>query len=274
MIAPQLNASAVLSRNNVNITGDGETPVMLAHGFGCDQTMWRFLSPSLSDSHKLVQFDYTGCGKSDVSYYNRERYSDLHGYAEDLIEICEALNLESVNFVGHSVSSIIGLLAANKRPELFASIVMVCPSPCFLNIPPDYQGGFDREDLEELINLMDKNYVGWANYLAPLVMGATNGDEMVRELADSFCSTDPTYLKPFAKATFFSDHRADLKQCRIPCLILQSANDSLADVSIGEYMASLMPSAEIQVIDANGHCLHMTDPSAVAQNFHSFISQK
>lgn len=264
-------AHSVLERNNVNVSGEGSRTFLLAHGFGCDQTMWRFLEPHIKNDARLVLFDYTGCGRSDVTQFDSTRYSDLHGYAEDVIEICDALDLKEVCFVGHSVSAIIGMLASIKRPELFSSLVLVCPSPCFLNFPPHYEGGFERADLEELINLMDKNHVGWANYLAPVVMGATNGEAMVTELTDSFCSTDPTYLKPFALATFFSDHREDLRKCPIPSLILQSANDALASQQIGEYVHKNIPNSRLVLLEANGHCLHMTHPVEVSHEIYNFL---
>lgn len=269
-----MNVSAghpILERNNVRVQGEGSRTFLLAHGFGCDQTMWRFLIPHIAEESQLVLFDYTGCGRSDVTQFDSIRYSDLNGYAQDVIEICEALQLNGVCFVGHSVSATIGMLAAIKRPDLFSSLVLVCPSPCFLNIPPDYEGGFERADLEELINLMDKNHVGWANYLAPVVMGETNGETMVTELSDSFCSTDPTYLKPFAVATFFSDHRDDLTKCTTRCLIIQSAADALASQRIGEYVHQNLPNSELALIDANGHCLHMTHPMEVAENIFEFL---
>ena len=260
----------ILKRNNVKVVGSGKNVAMLAHGFGCDQTMWRFLQPYLDNDFQIILFDYTGCGQSDASFFDREKYQTLSGYACDVIEICDALKVDSVVYFGHSVSSIIGTLAAVKRPDLFAELVMVCPSPCFLNFPPEYHGGFDKADLEELINLMDKNHVGWANYLAPLVIGENHPEEMTVVLADSFCSTDPMYLKPFAKATFFSDHRADLASCFVPSLVLQSANDSLADQSIGEFMVKQLPNGVLKVIEANGHCLHMTNPESVYNAFKYF----
>ncbi|HSG61540.1 MAG TPA: alpha/beta hydrolase [Pseudomonadales bacterium] len=266
----RLKTDPVLMRNNVNIIGKGKHVAVLAHGFGCDQTMWRFMQPYLENDFRIVLFDYTGCGQSDVSHFDRERYSSLQGYAKDLTEVCDALGIESAVFFGHSVSATIGVIAACQRPELFAEMVLICPSPCFLNFPPDYQGGFEQEDLEELINLMDKNHVGWANYLAPLVIGENPQQEMTTLLANSFCSTDPMFLKPFARATFFSDHRKDLAACHIPCLVIQSANDSLASERIGKYMVEHLHTAVLKVIDANGHCLHMTHPEQVVKAFRHF----
>jgi sigma-B regulation protein RsbQ len=261
----------IKKRNNVKVIGHGQTTIMLAHGFGCDQNMWRFMSPLLENDYQLVLFDYVGCGQSDYSKFDIQRYSTLDGYAQDIIEICEELKLQEIIFIGHSVSSIIGMHAAIQSPTLFSKLVMVCPSPCFLNFPPDYFGGFEREDLEELISLMDKNYIGWAHYLAPLVMGQKNQPEFIEELETSFCSTDPNYAKPFAKATFFSDDRLALKKLTLPSLILQSSDDNLASIEVGRYMNKHLQHSKFEIIDSHGHCLHMTDPHEVVDAVLGFI---
>jgi sigma-B regulation protein RsbQ len=261
----------IINRNNVNIIGDGEQTLLLAHGFGCDQNMWRFLTPELSKHYKVVLFDFVGSGKSDITKYDLTKYSQLEGYAQDIIDICDALALEDAILVGHSVGSIIALLASIEKPALFSKIAMVCPSPCFLNFPPDYYGGFEEEDLKELLNLMDKNYIGWADYLAPLVMGVNHTSDLIGELRDSFCSTDPVIAKNFAKATFFSDHRAILAKANHPTLIFQSEEDSLAAPSIGEYMHSKLPNNSLHIIKAEGHCLHMTNPEEVLKYLIEFI---
>ena len=261
----------ITKRNNINILGKGSKTIMLAHGFGCDQKMWRFLTPMLENDFKVILFDYVGCGQSDYSFYEKNRYSTLKGYAQDVIEICSELAVSDVIFVGHSVSSMIGMHAAIQSPTLFSKLVMVCPSPCFLNFPPAYMGGFDKEDLEELINLMDKNYIGWASYLAPLVMGQKNDSSYIEELENSFCSTDPKYAKPFAKATFFSDDRSFLSQLSVLTLILQSSHDNLASKEIGQYMDAHIPNSQLQILEANGHCLHMTSPEQVFDALMRFI---
>jgi sigma-B regulation protein RsbQ len=261
----------ILERNNVKVIGKGETTLMLGHGFGCDQHMWRFMLPLLESNYKIVLFDYVGCGQSDVSAFDKKRYQTLEGYAQDIIEICDELQLQEVVFIGHSVSSMIGMLAAIQVRTIFSKMVMICPSPCFLNFPPEYFGGFEKDDLEELINLMDKNYIGWANYLAPLVMGQNNRTELINELEDSFCSTDPNYAKPFAKATFFSDDREALTKLHLPTMILQSFDDNLASVNVGKYMHSKIPNAELKVIDSQGHCLHMTAPETVFNAIKRFL---
>lgn len=262
----------IFRRNNVNVVGSGSHTLMLAHGFGCDQNMWRFLIPSLSRQYRLVLFDYVGSGNSDPSAFDPDKYSSLEGYAEDVIDVCAALGLTNATLVGHSVSAMIGVIAAQKQPERFSDLVMVCPSPCFLNHPPHYHGGFERPDLEELIGLMDKNYIGWAQYLAPLVMGAENAPDLVKELTDSFCSTDPITAKAFAKATFFSDLRNQLSDVRHPTLILQSSDDALASTSIGEYLNGEIANSTLKVISAKGHCLHMTHPENVDRAIMDFAA--
>lgn len=269
-----MNVSGILKRNHVNVIGDGQHTLLLAHGFGCDQNMWRFVTSELSQRFRVVLFDYVGSGNSDLSAFDLQKYSSLEGYATDVLDICQALELKNVSFVGHSISSTIGLIASVKAPEYFSDMVMVCPSPCFLNVPPDYLGGFECADLEELIDLMDKNYIGWADYLAPLVMGASSTPEMTKELLNGFCSTDPVVAKAFAKATFFSDTRHLLPKALHPTLVLQSSQDALASLSVGEFVRDALPSATLKVIDAQGHCLHMTHPSQVIANIFEFAASR
>ena len=266
-----LYKSEIMTRNNINIVGQGKQTLLLAHGFGCDQTMWRFLVPLLSEKYRLVLFDYVGSGQSEKSAYDAKKYACLEGYAQDIVDICETLELENVAVVGHSVSSIIASIAAQQSPARISNITMVCPSPCFLNLPPDYIGGFEEQDLHELIGLMDQNYVGWANYLAPLVAGTANPEIFTQELANSFCSTDPVAAKNFAKATFFSDYRSILPKITQAVSIIQSKNDALASLFIGEYMHNNIPHSKISIIEAEGHCLHMTNPIDVAENIEEFL---
>ena len=263
----------VMARNNVKVIGNGPKTLMLAHGFGCDQNMWRFITPVLQQQFKIVLFDYVGSGSSDLSQFNKERYSGLEGYAKDIVEIGEALQLSDVIFIGHSVSSIIGALASIEAPSIFSKMIMICPSPCFLNFPPDYLGGFEKQDLQELLNLMDKNYIGWANYLAPLVMGNNNPSELTGELSSSFCSTDPVVAKSFAKATFLSDYRHILKEVKQPTLIFQSKNDSLASPEIGKFINDNITNSELEIVDADGHCLHMTHPEQVTNSILKYLDK-
>ncbi|MFT4937711.1 MAG: sigma-B regulation protein RsbQ [Paraglaciecola sp.] len=269
-----LYKSEIVARNNINIVGKGEQTLLLAHGFGCDQAMWRFLVPFLSDKYRLVLFDYVGSGQSEKSAYDAQKYSSLEGYAQDIVDICETLELEKVSVVAHSVSCIIATIAAQQRPGYISNIIMVCPSPCFLNLPPDYLGGFEEQDLHELIALMDKNRIGWANYLAPLIAGTANLEMFTQELATSFCSTDPMVAKNFAKATFFSDYRHLLPHISQPVSIIQSQTDALASLSIGEFMHKNIPRSKISIIEAEGHCLHMTHPLHVANKIEEFLGEE
>lgn len=266
-----MSSQRIIARNNVHVIGSGEKTLLLAHGFGCDQNMWRFVTSDLGKNYRLILFDYVGSGKSDLASFSSEKYSSLDGYAEDIIDICEALDLENVTLVGHSVSSMIGLIASIDSPKYFANMVMICPSPCFLNFPPNYYGGFERKDLEELIDLMDKNYIGWANYLAPLVMGTSNSPELIGELSGSFCSTDPIIARVFAEATFFSDYRHLLPQAKHPALVLQSREDALASPSVGKFVNSSLPNSKMEIIEAKGHCLHMTCPDKVVHQIVNFV---
>jgi sigma-B regulation protein RsbQ len=272
----------IMLRNNIKLSGKGEKTIILAHGFGCNQNMWRFILPFLEKEHQVLLFDYVGSGNSDFLAYEENRYQHLEGYALDVIEICDSLSLQNAIFVGHSVSSTIGWITAKQRPDLFSKIIAICPSPCFLNLDEDYQGGFEKQDLEGLIQLMDKDYIGWGNYLAPMVMGSglspigpsmSESDTLVHELLSSFCSTDVTYSKPFAQATFFSDYRSLLPTVSHPCLILQSSNDALVAVSVGEYTQRKLKNAKLEIIEGNGHCLHMTHPMHVLNAMKTFLQE-
>lgn len=266
--------NSVTLRNNVNVVGKKNAPTLiLAHGFGCDQNMWRFILPELEIHYQIVLFDYVGSGKSLLSDYSKKKYSTLEGYAQDLSDIVEELQLKDVTIIGHSVSAIIAAITSIELPEIIKKIVMVCPSPCFLNVPPDYKGGFERSDLEELIELMDKNYIGWANYLAPLVMGTSQSQELIGELSGSFCSTDPLVAKTFATATFFSDYRLLLKNIKCPVLILQSSSDALANINIGHYMTENIVQSELAIVEAEGHCLHMTNHQEITPLIIRFIEE-
>lgn len=250
----------ILSRNNVTVRGRGTQPMLFAHGFGCDQNMWRFVAPAFEDDYRVVLFDYVGAGGSDLAAYDPERYATLDGYAGDVLDVCHALDLRDVVFVGHSVSSMIGVLAARREPDRFARIVMVGPSPRYINDAPDYVGGFDRADIEGLLETMDKNYVGWANFLAPAIMANPDRPELGAELEASFCSTDPVIARRFAEATFFSDNRADLPEVPVPSLVLQCTDDIIAPMAVGEYVHRHTPRSTLRVLAATGHCPHMSHP--------------
>jgi sigma-B regulation protein RsbQ len=253
-------AADVLARNNVKVFGRGTRPMLFAHGFGCDQHMWRYVTPAFEDDYRIVLFDYVGSGKSDLSAYDAERYGTLDGYARDVLDVCRALDLRDVVFVGHSVSAMVGVMAANAEPERFSRLVLVGPSPRYLNEAPAYVGGFERSDIEGLLETMDKNYIGWANYLAPAIMKNPDRPELGEELTESFCSTDPVIARRFAEATFFADNRADLAHVRVPSLILQCSEDIIAPLEVGEYLHRELPGSTLRVMRATGHCPHMSAP--------------
>ena len=234
--------------------------------------MWDRVTPAFNLSHKQVLFDYVGCGKSDISAFDADKYARLDGYVQDVLDVCDALNLKSgVTFVGHSVSCSIGILASIARPELFKQMVLLGPNPCFVNHPPEYVGGFEKEDLEGLLSLMDQNYIGWANYLAPVVTGKGESGAVTVELSDSFCSTDPQIAKVFARTTFFSDNRADFSKVTVPCLILQHRTDTLAPIGIGEYVHAHLAHSTLKVLEVQGHCAHMSEPSLVVDALRAFL---
>ena len=252
--------SDVLRRNNVKTFGAGTQPMLFAHGFGCDQNMWRFVAPAFADDYRIVLFDYVGSGKSDLSAYDANRYSTLDGYAQDVLDVVHALDLRDVIFVGHSVSSMVGVLAANQEPDRFAKLIMIGPSPRYMNEAPDYTGGFERSDIEGLFETMDRNYIGWANFLAPAIMKNPEHPELGEELAQSFCSTDPVIARRFAEATFLSDNRADLERLQVPALVLQCSDDMIAPNAVGEYVHRRTPRSTLRVMKATGHCPHMSAP--------------
>jgi sigma-B regulation protein RsbQ len=249
----------VLTRNNVKVTGRGTQPMLFAHGFGCDQNMWRFVAPAFEDDYRVVLFDYVGSGRSDLGAYDAKRYASLDGYAQDVLDVCHALDLHDIIFVGHSVSSMIGVLAANREPERFAQLVMLGPSARYVN-DADYVGGFERADLEGLMDMMDRNFIGWANFLAPMIMKNPDRPELGTELEESFCSTDPVIARRFAEATFFADNRADAAEVRVPSLIVQCADDAIAPQSVGEYLRGVMAGSTYRLLEVTGHCPHMSHP--------------
>lgn len=249
----------VIERNNVRVMGNGTQPMLFAHGFGCDQNMWRYVAPAFEDDYRIVLFDYVGSGRSDKTAYDPERYGHLEGYAQDVLDVIHALDLRDVIFVGHSVSSMIGVLAANREPDRFARLVLIGPSPRYINDAP-YVGGFERADIDGLFEMMDKNFIGWANFLAPAIMKNPDRPELSEELTESFCSTDPIMARRFAEATFYADNRADLASVTVPSLILQCSDDMVAPLPVGEYLSRELPGSTMRLMKANGHCPHMSHP--------------
>ena len=261
---------SALKRNNVHVQGRGQ-PMVFVHGFGCDQNMWRLIAPHFADRYKCILVDLVGSGKSDLSAYDREKYGTLNGHASDMCEVLREVGGEPAVFVGHSVSSMIGMLANLQAPELFASQVMVGPSPCYIN-DGAYFGGFERSDIESLLETLESNYLGWSSNMAPVIMGAPDRPELGQELTNSFCRTDPEIAKHFARVTFLSDHRADLPKLQSPTLILQCSDDVIAPQAVGEYMKKTLPRAKLTVIENVGHCPHLSAPSASVSAIEDFLA--
>lgn len=244
--------------------------MLFAHGFGCDQHMWRFVAPAFEDEYKLILFDHVGAGQSDQSSYNPKKYSTLNGYADDVLEICRALDVTGAVFVGHSVSAMIGILAAIKEPDRFEKLVLVGPSPCYIN-DDDYIGGFDRADIEELLEQLDDNYLGWSSTVAPAIMGNAERPELGQELTNSFCRTNPEIAKHFARVTFLSDNRADLPKLKTPALILQCSRDMIAPESVGHYLHRTLAHSQLVVMKATGHCPNLSAPDETIAAMKTFV---
>lgn len=260
----------ILRRNNVNVIGNGEQAMVFAHGFGCDQNMWRFVYPAFQKDFKIVLFDYVGSGNSDEKAYNRSKYNSLQGYADDIIEILNELSLKSVIFVGHSVSSMIGMLAAIKQPQLFDKLVMVGPSPCYIN-DNNYVGGFSREDINGLLDSLDSNYLGWSSMIAPVIMGNQDRPELGEELSNSFCRTNPEIAKHFAHVTFLSDNRLDVPKLKTKSLILQCTDDVIAPLEVGRYLHEHMNNSTFLLLKATGHCPNLSAPEETINAIKTFI---
>ncbi|SNS78105.1 alpha/beta fold hydrolase [Rhodococcoides kyotonense] len=258
-------------KNNVTTVGvDGGPTVMLAHGFGCDQNLWRSVTDLLAPHCRVVLFDHVGAGKSDFSQWTEERYSSLESFADDVVDIVRELDLRNVVYVGHSVASMIGVLAAVGRPDLFDKLVLVTPSPRYID-DGDYRGGFTEADIDELLESMDSNYLGWSRAMAPTIMGNPERPELGEELSDSFCRTDPACARAFARATFLSDNRADLGRVTTPTLIIECAYDSLAPREVGRFVNDSIRGSALVTLDAHGHCPHVSDPEATAAAILSFV---
>ena len=244
--------------------------MVFAHGFGCDQHMWRHVAPAFEPNHCVVLFDHVGAGRSDLSAFSPEKYASLAGYADDLVEVCQELALTDVVFVGHSVSAMIGVLAARRSPDLFAKLVLVGPSPRYVN-DGDYIGGFDRQDIEELLDSLDSNYLGWSRAMAPVIMGTPDRPELGEELANSFCRTDPEIARHFARVTFLSDNRDDLAGVTVPTLVLQCSSDVIAPRSVGEYVHRAIPDSELVILNATGHCPNLSAPEETVAAIKAFL---
>ncbi|WP_034091802.1 alpha/beta fold hydrolase [Streptacidiphilus albus] len=261
----------VRRRNNVRVTGRADGPVvLLAHGFGCDQNMWRLVLPALARDFRVVLFDYVGSGRSDPGAWSEERYSSLEGYARDVTEVCAELDLRDVVFVGHSVSAMVGVLAAARAPERFSALVMVAPSPCYID-EEGYRGGFSAEDIGELLESLESNYLGWSATMAPVIMGNGDRPELGEELTASFCATDPDMARVFARTTFLSDSRRELKTVAVPTLVLECAQDVIAPREVGAYVQAAIPGSRLVTLDATGHCPQLSAPQATAEAIVDFV---
>jgi sigma-B regulation protein RsbQ len=264
---------SVRRRNNVHEFGDPDgPPLVFAHGFGCSQDMWRFVAPAFVDDHRVILFDHVGAGGSDASAYDEDRHATLRGYAEDVVELLEELAVREATFVGHSVSSMIGVLAQIAAPELIDQLVLLCPSPRYLD-DEGYRGGFGRADMEELLDLVDRNYLGWAAAMAPTIVGNPDRPALATELEDSFCRTDPEIAKRFARATFLGDNRLDLPKVSARTLVVQVADDAIASVEVGEYVAAHVPDSELTVLDVSGHCPNLSAPEETIAAIRAFVDR-
>jgi sigma-B regulation protein RsbQ len=261
----------VLARHNVKITGcaDGQ-PMVFAHGFGCDQNMWRYVAPRFEDQFRVVVFDYVGAGGADPSAYDPKRYSALAGYADDVVTICRELRLTDVVFVGHSVSAMIGVLASLEAPGLFDKLVMVGPSPRYID-DDDYEGGFTEQDITELLDSLESNYLGWSSVMAPVIMGNPDRPELGADLTASFCRTDPDIARRFAGVTFLSDSRAELSQVLTPTLVLQCINDAIAPMAVGTYVHDAIAGSSMVLLNATGHCPNLSAPDETYAAISAFV---
>jgi sigma-B regulation protein RsbQ len=262
-----------VSRHAVTRTGTRTgRSVVLAHGFGCDQQMWRLIAPHLEDDFDVICFDHVGAGSSDLSAYDRERYATLDGYAQDVVDLCRELDLHDVALVGHSVSAMIAVLADIADPELFSELVMIGPSAAYVDDPSTgYVGGFSERDIEELLELLDNNYLGWSSAMAPAIAGTPDRPEIGQEVTDSFCRTDPDIARQFARVTFTSDNRADLPHVTARTLVLQSRQDSIAPVEAGTFVHRSIAGSTFELLDATGHMPHLSAPEATGAAIRRFL---
>lgn len=261
----------MVERNNVQLGGvvRGQ-PMVFAHGFGCDQNMWRHVAPAFEGEYRIVLFDHVGAGSSDLSAYDREKYASLEGYADDVLEICRELELHDVIFVGHSVSAMIGVLAAAKEPRRFAKLILIGPSPRYVD-DEEYVGGFSRDDIEGLLDSLDSNYLGWSHTYAPAIMGRPDRPELGDELTNRFCRTDPEIARHFARVTFLSDNRADLGRVTTPALVLQCSDDVIAPAGVGAYVHEHLAGSRLVHLAAKGHCPNLSAPEETVEAIRGFL---
>ncbi|MCQ6557115.1 alpha/beta fold hydrolase [Paenibacillus mendelii] len=260
----------VMIRNNVKVIGEGERTLMFAHGFGCDQNMWQYITPSFEKSYRIVLFDYVGSGNSDLSAYTSEKYRTFQGYVQDVLDVIESLKLSGIIFIGHSVSSMVGMLASIARPDYFDKLIMVGPSPRYLNEGDNYFGGFDRSDITELLDMMEMNFAGWASFLAPLAMNHPD-PSLTKQLERSFISADPVIAREFAEVTFLSDHRKELSKSTVPTLIMQCSDDSIVPIEVGHYLHRHLKNSTLRLMEAKGHYPHISHPQETVRLINEFL---
>lgn len=263
---------AAIQKNNVNVYGDAGSTLVFVHGYGCDQNMWRYVAPEFSKAHKTVLYDLTGMGKSDFGAYDFDEYRDLRAHAKDLVAILEELAINQAVLVGHSVGATIACLAALDCPDRVKALALVAPSPCFIN-DDGYVGGFDRESIEGLIDMMEQNFLGWTAQVAPTIAGQDEDGATTTELTQSFCRTDPAIAKHFGRVTFHVDHRREMAQVAIPALILQCSDDALAPTDVGTWLSEQMSGGYLKVIEATGHCPHMTEPDKTIEALRELLER-
>jgi sigma-B regulation protein RsbQ len=261
------------ARHNVTVTGRREgRPIVFAHGFGCDQHMWRYVAPRFEDEFQVVLFDHVGAGGSDLASYDPQRYSSLAGYADDVVQICRELDLHDVVFVGHSVSAMIGVLASIQQPGLFSQLVLVGPSPRYIDdAAAGYEGGFTDQDITELLESLESNYLGWSSVMAPVIMGNPDRPELGEDLTASFCRTDPDIARRFAGVTFLSDNRAELALVTTPTLVLQCVNDAIAPMAVGAYVHDAIAGSSMVLLSATGHCPNLSAPQETYDAISAFV---
>jgi sigma-B regulation protein RsbQ len=260
----------ILKRSNVTVSGAGQQAMVFVHGFGCSQGMWRLVAPAFEARYQVVLLDLIGAGQSDQSAYHPEQYSSLAAHANDVLAVVHELDLHEVILVGHSVGCMIGVLAAIKEPARFAELILVAPSPRYIN-DDNYVGGFEPADIEELLEAMDNNYLGWSGEITPVIMGNPTRPELTNELYNSFCSTAPTVARHFARVTFLSDNRADLPHLQTPTLILQCAQDIIAPLAVGNYMHQQIPDSTLVVLEVSGHCPHLSAPQLTTAAIEQYL---
>jgi sigma-B regulation protein RsbQ len=269
-VTPAPSGPAVLRRNNVRVIGQGPRTLLLCNGFGYNQRFWDHLAPALAAQYQVVLFDHVGSGESDRQAYDAEKYNCLQGYAHDVIEICRALHLREAVLVGHSVGAIIALLAATTAPEHFGQVVLLTPSPCYIN-EPGYYGGFDRENLQQVLDGMQTDYHGWAYQFADLLMGDSNPPVLSEELGQFFWLTDSAIAQQFARVTFFSDNRADLPRLQLPTLLVLCQEDVVAPTEVGQYMLAHLPNAQLVTLHTTGHCPQLSAPLETLAAIQAFV---